>query len=132
MTEQLWRAGRRNGDVVSPKREPPSRSAYSDAGPNYDITMVRLSGGGAGLGWPGGRARHRHIEAVRWQYGEESTTSSVAEVVDWIEQGNRFFTWDGATRCSVAVVDRGKRKPKLIRAHVDGSWTDDLLNLPKF
>ena len=116
--------------MVSPKREPPQRSAYSAAGPNYDITMVRLSGGGTGVSWPGGRARHRHIEAVRWQYGEESTTSSVAEVVDWIEQGNRFFTWDGVTRSSVAVVDRGKRKPKLIRAHVDGSWTDDLLNLP--
>jgi hypothetical protein len=117
---------------VSRKSEPPPRSEYSAAGPNYDITMVRLSGAGVGLGRPGGRARHRHIEAVRWQYAEESAISSVAEVVDWIEHGNRFFTWDGVKRHPVGVVDRGRRKPKLIRAHAEGRWTDHLLNLPKF
>lgn len=83
------------------------------------ITHVHMSGG----------AGHQHIVSVKWRNPNngEVGTSSVADMVDWIENKNGVAkVTDGRNTATVGVVDH-----KYLRTYADGTWTDNLLALPR-
>ena len=87
------------------------------------ITQIHMNGAGN---------RHEHIASVKWRNPdtEKTGTSTVAEMVDFIEnQKGVAKVTDGHRTVDVGVVDA---KPRYIRTHADGVWTDNLLALPRF
>ena len=89
-----------------------------------NITHVRL-GGGSG---------HEHITRVKWRNPSDGETgeSTTATMVDWIEnkKGVAQVT-DGKNTARVGVV-RPKDHAPYLRTYADGTWTDNLLALPRF
>lgn len=87
------------------------------------ITHVRIS-------LPNDR-RHDRIEKVKWlnPSNNNTGTSSVAEIVTFLNNGNAAKVTDGKRTINVAVVDAS---PPHIRTVADGYYTDNLLSLPKF
>lgn len=83
------------------------------------ITQIHLEGG----------ARHEHITDVRWKAGVMSGTVTRAEMVEWITNGGH--AWVQATPMDVRVeVVRGT--PPYLRTVANGTYTDNLLSLPRF
>lgn len=75
---------------------------------------------------------HEHISQVRWvdlDNNNKPGTSTVAEMVQWIEEGGKSIVRDEQRAVYVGVVDAD---PKYIRTHADGVWTNNLLALPHF
>jgi Protein of unknown function (DUF3892) len=86
------------------------------------ITARRMTGGNS----------HEHLTEVRWQdvQNETSGECTVSTIVDWIDSGTdvRVREPGGAP---VRTVHRKSGAP-LIRATVDGRYTNMLLRLPMF
>ncbi|WP_433591339.1 DUF3892 domain-containing protein [Nocardia sp. CA-145437] len=90
------------------------------------ITAIHLEGG----------TTHEHIQRLRWINPATSKTgeNTRADIVAWIgnENGKAYVEEPRAPRVDVGVVNPGNGKPKYLRTHADGVWTNNLLNLPKF
>ena len=88
------------------------------------ITAVHLSSGGT---------RHEHITSIRWQMSQSSKTgsTSVPDMVTFIDDGNEVATWDGRSSATVGVV-RPAGRPAYLRTFANGEWTDNLLHLPRY
>ena len=86
------------------------------------ITAVHMESG----------TRHEHIASVKWRNpGDGKTGESTREtMVDWIrkEKGVAKVT-DGLNQVVVGVVEV---HPPYLRTHADGTWTDNLLALPRY
>jgi hypothetical protein len=85
------------------------------------VTHIRQAGGN----------KHEHITTVQW-YSPSSgdvNTSTTATMVAWLRnKTNRAYVCDGKRIVEIGVVEA---TPPYIRTHADGSWTDNLLALPK-
>ena len=86
------------------------------------ITHVRLSASGHS---------HEHITNVQWSQPATGKTdsSTVAQMVEWIEKGNQAKVTDGRNTVDVLVVNA---TPPHLRTVADGKYTDNLLSLPRF
>jgi hypothetical protein len=89
-----------------------------------EITAVRLTGG---IG-------HEHITDVMWR--SEATPAGLTSrqaLVGWLStsSSNRAVALDGQGTVQVEVV-RSAGEPPYLRARAGGTWTDDLLALPRF
>lgn len=76
-----------------------------------------------------GGTQHEHIALVKWRNGQESGQSTRAQMVEYINQGNKAYVTDGTNTVAVGVVGA---TPPYIRTYTDGKWTDNLLALPRF
>jgi hypothetical protein len=78
-----------------------------------------------------GGSQHEHIASVQWKNPSDGATgqSTKAQMVEWIQKGNEAKVTDGRNIVSVGVVTVN---PPYLRTHADGTWTDNLLALPKF
>lgn len=89
------------------------------------ITAIRLSGGDD----------HQHIARLRWTNPADGNTgdNSRAQIVEWIEteNGKAYVEDKLGHRADVAVVTP-TYGDKYLRTHADGTWTNNLLALPKF
>jgi Protein of unknown function (DUF3892) len=86
------------------------------------ITHIHLEGG----------TQHEHIAAVKWQQdGGDAGQCAKPAMVTFIEEGNSVYTSDGVTRASVLVVTP-QYGAKYLRTYADGTWTNNLLALPRF
>ncbi|MEO8293806.1 MAG: DUF3892 domain-containing protein [Actinomycetota bacterium] len=77
---------------------------------------------------------HEHIASVRWiDPGDNKTgESSRAGMVEFVEvKKGRAVVGTGKEQVEVGVVDPSP-KPKYIRTHADGKWTNNLLSLPRY
>ena len=86
------------------------------------ITDVHMSGGTA----------HEHIADVKWRCPSNNTNgeSSRTTMVDWIANKKVIAkVTDGTNTVEVGVV-KGARP--YLRTHADGTWTDNLLALPRY
>jgi len=86
------------------------------------ITAVHMTGG----------TRHEHISEVKWRNPADAKTgqSTREEMVTWIRDKNGDArVSDGRNEVKVGVVDGS---PPYIRTHADGTWTDNLLALPRY
>lgn len=103
-----WALLRRRGSQVSPS-------------PTY-ITAVHM---------PHGQG-HEQIEFVQWQTPGtlETGQSTREEIVGWINAGGALWVRDlGGSDLAVAVVNSAA---PYIRTYAGGSWTDNLLLLPRY
>lgn len=81
-----------------------------------------------------GGTGHEHIAEVKWRNPSDGNAdrSSVATMVDWIDnKGGTAKVRGGNTESTVGTVANGT-KPKYLRTHADGTWNDNLLALPKY
>ena len=87
------------------------------------ITAVHMVTGGT---------RHEHIEKVRWFDSGNNTTNeaTVPQMVQYIEQGNPVQV-QGPPAASVGV-NHTANGYKYIQTHADGTWTNNLLSLPRY
>ncbi|MFJ7082837.1 DUF3892 domain-containing protein [Streptomyces griseus] len=87
------------------------------------ITAIHMSGG----------AKHEHIERVRWENAStlKPGESSRQEIVRWLEESreNEARVRSGTGSVQVGVV---QASPPYIRTYANGSWSDNLLSLPRF
>ena len=74
---------------------------------------------------------HEHIAEVKWINSAtgQCGSSTTQQVVVFIEQGNRVVVGTGSDQVDVGVVSA---KPKYVRTHADGKWTNNLLALPRY
>jgi len=75
---------------------------------------------------------HEHIAEVEWV--DPATLdvgrSSRAGMVEFLEKpGSRAIVGEGANQVDVGVV---RATPKYIRTYADGTWTNNLLSLPRY
>jgi hypothetical protein len=89
-----------------------------------EITAVRLVGG----------VGHEHITDVMWR--SEATPAGLTSrqaLVDWLssDSSNLAVALDGQRTLQLEIVRPGDEPPYL-RARAGGTWTDDLLALPRF
>jgi len=74
---------------------------------------------------------HEHIASVRWRNPSTSKVgeSSRREMVEFINQNDA-----GAAKVTdgVHTVNVGVFKDKWLRTYADGTWSDNLLALPKY
>jgi len=91
------------------------------------ITEVRMGKDGKG---------HEHIEAVRWEHRgspEETGESTVAEMIDWIEQKDGFVHVRGDGKdVPVRAVHPEDRRSYIKTSPDLKTWRDDLLDLPRY
>lgn len=80
---------------------------------------------------PSDSNRHEHIASVRWMKSgsTETTTSTRAQMVEWIQGGGDAWVADGQGAVQVGVVDA---TPPYLRTFADDRPTDNLLSLPRF
>lgn len=85
------------------------------------ITAVHMSGG----------TQHEHIAEVRWREGGTTSTSTRAQMVEYINNNGEgsVKVADAQGEVNVQVV---KANPPYIRTYKDGRPTDNLLNLPRY
>ncbi|MGO8906283.1 MAG: DUF3892 domain-containing protein [Solirubrobacteraceae bacterium] len=89
-----------------------------------EITAIRFSRGSG----------HEHIAEVLWRSkATHMGRASVPALVEWLDlcPDNEARLADRPAELRVAVVTDPAGRPH-IRARLDGSWTDDLLTLPRF
>lgn len=88
------------------------------------ITAVRMS--------PPTANDHQHIESLKWENPADQKTgvSSRADIVKWIrdDKGDARVRAGGSS-VKVGVVDG---TPPYLRTYADGSYTNNLLSLPRF
>lgn len=88
------------------------------------VTHVRMVPGGS---------LHEHIESVKWENVSAGTTgsSTVAEMVKYIDGGNKAYTLEQGVRAEIVVVRPTYGRP-YIRTQADGRLTNNLLELPRY
>ncbi|HZL06523.1 MAG TPA: DUF3892 domain-containing protein [Coriobacteriia bacterium] len=88
------------------------------------ITAIRLSQGGY---------THEHITDVKWTSYENDSSgqSTKAATVEWIDNGGAAYVESASTKVQVGVVKPQGGTPYL-RTYANGTWTDNLLSLPRF
>jgi hypothetical protein len=86
------------------------------------ITAIRLDGA----------VTHENITAVLWQSASSSGHSSRKGLIEWLraEVGNKAVVASNGHLTPIVVV--GVAEAEHLRACRDGTWTDDLLQLPRF
>lgn len=87
------------------------------------FTAIRLQGG----------ERHEHIVRLWWVNPSTGDTgnNSRSELVSWIEQGGKAYVEDRpGNRVEVGVVTPAHGE-KYLRTYADGTWTNNLLALPR-
>ena len=76
---------------------------------------------------------HRHIAAVKWKNPDSGKAgeSTQEKMVEWIstKNGSAYVCGDSAHIARVGVV---KGDPPYIRTYADGTWSDNLLALPRY
>lgn len=87
------------------------------------ITHIRLN--------PPTSSRHEHITHVAWdEYGSSKTgVLTRQEAVDWIRGGGEARVHGNPYDVKVLVVEA---QPPYIRTAANGTYTDNLLSLPRF
>jgi hypothetical protein len=68
---------------------------------------------------------------VRQIVGAAVSSACASTNASNIEEGNSVYTSDGRTRASVLVVTP-QYGAKYLRTYADGTWTNNLLALPRF
>ncbi|MGW6261530.1 DUF3892 domain-containing protein [Streptomyces sp. NPDC055085] len=89
------------------------------------ITAVRLSAGGT---------KHEHITHLWWRNSATGKTgdNTRAQIIAWIEdEGGQAYTSDGNGRRATVAVVTPSNGQKHLRTHADGTWTNNLLALPR-
>jgi hypothetical protein len=78
-------------------------------------------------------SHHEHIESVRCinEPGGATTIDTVAAMVQFIDGAGYAYTLSGSAHARVGVVRPTGGRP-YIRTYADGTWTDNLLSLPRF
>lgn len=73
------------------------------------------------------------IAGVQWLNSTSglSRKSSTAQFIDWLEKGNHAYVAGHDGRAEIRVVRRAGGAPYL-RTAADGSWTDNLRELPRY
>jgi hypothetical protein len=71
---------------------------------------------------------HQHISHVRYQQPGVADVCGTQTMVDYIRKGNAVYV-HGYPDAQVAVVDV---HPPYLRTYADKTWTNNLLNLPRF
>jgi hypothetical protein len=90
-----------------------------------EITAIRLDGSD----------RHEHISSLQWRNTQSGATgqSTRQAIVDWLEESkaNQAVVAKNGTWVYVSV-----RRPanglRYLSTYADGTWTDNLLALPRF
>ena len=86
------------------------------------ITHIRTASGNS----------NEHITHVRWLQPDNNQVgeSSIPTMVDWIDhKGGIAKVKEGNRIVDVGVVHAD---PPYLRTHADGTWTNNLLALPRF
>jgi len=80
---------------------------------------------------PSSTSSHEHIASIRWLSSSDSTSKvmSMRAAVEWVQKGNKFVVAGESGPVEVQAV---KANPPYLRTAANGSWTDNLLALPKF
>lgn len=88
------------------------------------ITNVRLSAGGY---------LDEHITELKWVNYEDGKhgESARSTLVEWIDGGGKAFVEANYTKVPVLVV-RPTGGSAYLRTQANGTWTDNLLALPRF
>jgi hypothetical protein len=83
------------------------------------ITHIRLAGG----------TRHEHITHLAWKEGTKTGESTRAELVQWVNGGGDARVQSTPKDVKVEVVNA---TPPYLRTVANGTYTDNLLYLPRF
>jgi len=90
-----------------------------------EINAIRLTGG----------ENHEHIAFLQWRNTQtESTGQSTRQaIVEWLEESkaNQAVVAHQGKWVYVGVVSP-QSDLKYLRTYADGTWTDNLLSLPRF
>ena len=80
---------------------------------------------------PASDQQHPHIAGVRWLDADKSIskTMTTAQAVDWLQQQNKLYVAGDNGAVQVRVVNA---TPPYLRTVADGSYTDNLLYLPRY
>jgi Protein of unknown function (DUF3892) len=80
---------------------------------------------------PASAQQHPHIGGVRWLDSDKSIskTMSTAEAVDWLQKGHKLYVAGETGAVEVRIVDAN---PPYLRTVANGSYTDNLLYLPRY
>ena len=80
---------------------------------------------------PATSQRHEHIAQIRWlsSTDSKSNTMNIARAVAWVRDGNNFTVAGPDGPVAVHVVDAN---PPYLRTVANNTYTDNLLNLPRF
>jgi hypothetical protein len=90
-----------------------------------EITHVRLFIGGS---------THDEIMGFRWRGidFEQAGSTDTPTLVDWIaNRGGAAYVGQGPEAVPVGVVEPESGRP-YVRAYAGGTWTDNLIELPRF
>lgn len=88
------------------------------------ITHIRLSGT---------PPTHERITDLKWVDTSDRKTDSSTKtaIVDWIDGGGTAYVGTGSAQAQVGVVRPGGAALYL-RTYADQTWTNNLLELPRF
>jgi hypothetical protein len=86
-----------------------------------EITAVRLEGG----------TTHEHITDVQWATASAAGQMGRQPLIDWLNAGGDAIAAHEDEHVPLLVVEPSDRAP-YVRTHADGTWTNDLLGLPRF
>ena len=79
-----------------------------------------------------GYRKNEDIAIYKWQLDTgEQGESDRAAMIAWMDQGNDMVVAVGGTWQPVSIV-RVAGQPPFLCAHLNGQWTDGLLQLPMF
>jgi hypothetical protein len=80
---------------------------------------------------PTNAGQHQHITDIRWVDSSRSTSNTMSRqrAVAWVRQGNTLVVAGTDGPVEVQVVDAD---PPYLRTVANGSFTDNLLALPKY
>lgn len=90
-----------------------------------EINAIRLSGG----------TGHEHISSLQWRNTQSGATgqSTREAIVEWLEESKANQAVVAKNGSWVYVgVRRPAHGPRYLSTYGDGSWTDNLLALPRF
>lgn len=84
-------------------------------------TAVRMSTGG----------RHEHITHIKWLNCDDGKAGEMTtqKTVEWIRQGGSLWVAGANGKVEVRVVDAN---PPYLRTVANNTYTDNLLQLPRF
>ncbi|WP_369197604.1 DUF3892 domain-containing protein [Streptomyces djakartensis] len=82
-----------------------------------------------------GGTTHQHIELLWWKNpstGATEKSSTIAELVKWIEEQNgEAYTEDSRRNRAKVYVRTPAHGPKYLQTRADGVWTNNLPALPE-
>ena len=75
--------------------------------------------------------QHEHISGVRWVDSGNSTSKTMTrqQAVEWVREGNRLVVAGHDGPVEVRVVEAN---PPYLRTVANGSYSDNLLSLPRY